>query len=220
LTVQNLQLPVTSVPASLEVEMRELMLPTVTAVAVVICLIQTASETPLPQIHGAAAFLFIAILTDVHRRRIPNWLTFPSLGLALGWALVGGGEVSGATAATGTVVALFVFGIPFACGFLGAGDVKAAMVLGALWGPGALLSAAWWMVVSGGVLAIAIVALQSGGLKDLVRRWSLSAWYTIRLRKLVYLSPNSQVAAAGGLPFAVAMGTGASAFQLWGIPWL
>ena len=164
--------------------------------------------------------LIVAAVIDGIQLKVPNWLTFPSLGLALGWALVGGGEISGATAATGSVVALLVFGTPFACGFLGAGDVKAAMVLGALWGPGTLLSAAWWMVVSGGVLAIAIVALQSGGLKDLVRRWSLSAWYTLRLRKLVYLSPKSQVAAAGGLPFAVAMGTGASAFQLWGIPWL
>lgn len=220
MTVQNLQIPVTSVSAPLGAEMREVALPTVTAVAVVMCLIQTASETPLPQITGAAAFLSIAIFTDVHRRRIPNWLTFPALGCALCWAFLGQGEIGGMAALGGAAVGLLVFGIPFAGGLLGAGDVKAGMVLGALWGPASLLATAWWMVVSGGVLAIVIVALQSGGLKDLVRRWSLSAFYTLRLRKLVYLSPDLGNAAAGGLPFAVAMGTGASAFQLWGLPWI
>jgi Flp pilus assembly protein protease CpaA len=112
-----------------------------------------------------------------------------------------------------------LFGIPFAFGCLGAGDVKACMVLGALWGPVALLGAAWWMVVTGGVLAILIVAAR-GGLLDLIRRWSRSLYYTVRLGRLTYLTPDASSAAACGLPFAVAIGVGAAAFQHWGNPWV
>ena len=198
----------------------ELMFPALVATGVVLGLIQTASETPLPQTFGAAAFLFRAVFTDGQRRRIPNWLTFPALGIALGLAFLGQGETGGGAALAGAGIALVVFGIPFACGWLGAGDVKGCMVLGALWGPVALMGAAWWMVISGGVLAIVIVALRRGGLRDLLRRWALSAWYSLRLRRVVYLTPDAGSAAAGGLPFAVAMGSGASAFQLWGTPWL
>lgn len=199
---------------------RERMFPLLVASGVVLCLVLTASETPLPQTFAAAAFLFFAVFNDVQRQRIPNWLTFPALGIALGLALLGQVETGGGAALAGSALALLVFGIPFACGLLGAGDVKGCMVLGALWGPVALIGTAWWMVVSGGVLAIVIVALRRGGLRDLVRRWALSAWYSVRTQRVVYLTPNSNTAAAGGLPFAVAMGSGASAFQLWGTPWL
>jgi len=199
---------------------RERMFPLLVASGVVLCLVLTASETPLPHTLGAAAFLFFAVFNDVQRRRIPNWLTFPALGIALGLALLGQAETGGGDALAGSALALVLFGIPFACGLLGAGDVKGCMVLGALWGPVALAGAAWWMVVSGGVLAVAIVALRRGGLPDLGRRWGLSAWYSVRTGRLVYLAPDAGGAAAGGLPFAVAMGSGASAFQLWGTPWL
>jgi Flp pilus assembly protein protease CpaA len=108
--------------------------------------------------------------------------------------------------------------LPFACRAMGAGDVKAAMVLGALWGFDAFLQTLWWMVISGGVIAIALVAAQ-GGLWDLLCRWARSAKYTVILRRIIYFQPSEQSAAAGGLPFAVAMGLGAVAQQMWGTPW-
>ena len=93
------------------------------------------------------------------------------------------------------------------------------MVFGALFGADRIVGVAWWMVVVGGVLAIGLVAAQPGGLRDLIVRWSRSAWYSLRLRKIVYLGPEQDSVAASGLPYAVAMGLGASAFQLWGLPW-
>ena len=199
---------------------REYLLPALVALGTILVFIGTASEAPLPHLGGAAAFLCVAIFCDVHRRRIPNWLTFPALGIALGYAFLGYGEVGATAALSGSGLALLVFGSAFACGWLGAGDVKACMVLGALWGPALLIAAAWWMVVSGGVLAIAILALHRGGLRDLARRWSLSAYYSVKTGRPVYLKPDPDAITASGLPFAVAMGTGASAFQLWGMPWL
>jgi prepilin peptidase CpaA len=198
----------------------EAVLPALISAGVALCFIRTAMETPLPQTLGTAAFLLIAVFSDVQSRRIPNWLTFSALAAALGCAFLIPGGTSGVMALAGSALALVIFGVPFAFGWLGAGDVKACMVLGALWGPSPLAGAAGWMVVCGGLLAIVIVALRRGGLKDLVKRWSMSAWYTLRLGRLVYLQPGAGSAAAGGLPFAVAMGIGASAFQILGSPWL
>lgn len=198
---------------------RKTFVPALVAFLVVLLFVRTAVESPLPQMFGAAAFLFLAIASDVADRRIPNVLTFPALALALGYALLGGAGFGVGTALAGALVALLLFGVPFALGFLGAGDVKACMALGALWGPGALFGAAWWMVVTGGVLAIVFVAAR-GGLWDLVRRWSLSLFYSVRLGRITYFSPDASSAAAGGLPFAVAIGIGASAFQYWGNPWV
>jgi prepilin peptidase CpaA len=173
---------------------------------------------PLPALAWAAAFLFFAIQQDVRGMRIPNWLTLPSLVAAIGLGGLTGGLAGLGIALAGAGAALAILFLPFAYRVMGAGDVKAAMVLGALWGVDVFISTFWWMVLSGGVIAIALVAAQ-GGLLDLLRRWAKSAKYSLILRRIIYFQPSEQSAAAGGLPFAVAMGLGAVAQQIWGTPW-
>jgi prepilin peptidase CpaA len=155
---------------------------------------------------------------DVRSLRIPNWLTFPSLLGAVALGAARGGCEGAGTALLGAGAALAVGFVPFALRWLGAGDVKAAMVLGALWGPPAFLAVFWWMLVVGGLLALAFVAAQ-GGLADLLARWLRSARATLVTRRLTYVRPAAGSAAARGLPFAVAMALGAAAFQIWGTPW-
>ena len=46
---------------------------------------------------------------------------FPALGLALAYSFVGQGDTGAMAALAGSGLALVVFGIPFACGWLGAG---------------------------------------------------------------------------------------------------
>jgi hypothetical protein len=53
---------------------------------------------------------------------------------------------------------------------------------------------------------------------DLAQRWAKSAWYSLRLGRVIYLPPDRNTATVG-LPFAVAMGLGASCAQIWGTPW-
>ncbi len=179
----------------------------------------SSSQMPLPAQTWAAAFLFLAIQQDVRGMRIPNWLTLPSLVVAIGLGGLTGGLAGLGTALAGAGVALAILFLPFAYRAMGAGDVKAAMVLGALWGIDAFIPTLWWMVLSGGVLAIALVAAQ-GGLLDLLCRWAKSAKYSLILRRVIYFQPGERTAAAGGLPFAVAMGLGAVAQQTWGTPWV
>jgi len=175
-------------------------------------------EVPLPALGWAAAFLLFAVHQDVRSLRIPNWLTFPALVGAVALGAIEGGLRGAGVALLGAAVALGVGFVPFALRWLGAGDVKAGMVLAALWGAGRFLAVFWWMLVVGGLLALAFVAAR-GGLLDLLSRWLRSAQATLVTRRIVYFRPAAGSAAARGLPFAVAMALGATAFQLWGTPW-
>jgi len=165
------------------------------AALVVTCFVLSPSGSPLPAPLWSAAFLFLAIHQDVRGMRIPNWLTLPSLlgALALGaW----NGALAGAGAAlAGAGIALAVLFVPFALRVLGAGDVKAGMVLGALWGADAFLPALWWMVLAGGLLALVLLTAQ-GALPDLLRRWARSARHSLLLRRIVYFPPTERSAAS------------------------
>jgi len=92
------------------------------------------------------------------------------------------------------------------------------VVLGALWPTATFLPALWWMVVAGGVMAIVMMAAR-GQLADMLRRWARSAVTSVRIARLTYISPAAG-SAGTGLPFAVAMGLGAAAYQIWGTPWV
>jgi prepilin peptidase CpaA len=188
------------------------------AVLVSASVVWTAKEAPLPALGWAAAFLFLAVEQDVRGMRIRNWLTLPALAGALclaGWT---GGWVGLQSALAGAGAAFGILFIPFVFRWLGAGDVKAVMVLGALWGVEFLLPVLWWMILVGGILAIAMVAAR-GGLLDLLRRWGSTVVVSLRTGRLTYFGPAPGAAAAGGVPFAIAMGLGAAAYQVWGTPW-
>ena len=179
--------------------------------------LSTAEEGPLLALAWAAAFLFLAVENDVRRLRIPNWLTFPAFfgALALGFASSGPAGLGRALAGAG--VAFGVLFVPYALGWLGAGDVKAALVLGALFGREVFLPMLFWMVLVGGCLALALVVVK-GGLRDLLRRWFESARHTVLLRRPTYFGPAPGSPAAAGIPFALAMGLGATVYQVLGAP--
>ncbi len=179
--------------------------------------LSTAEEGPLPALAWAAAFLFLAVESDVRRLRIPNWLTFPAFFGALALAFASSGLPGLGSALAGAGVAFGVLLVPYALRWLGAGDVKAAMVMGALFGRETFLLMLFWMVLVGGCLAIALVVVK-GGLRDLLRRWFESARHTVFLRRPTYFGPAPGSPAAAGLPFAVAMGLGATVYHVLGAP--
>jgi prepilin peptidase CpaA len=173
---------------------------------------------PLPTSSWAAAFLFCVVWQDVWRRRIPNVLTVPAL-LAC-W--LGAGLAAGLPAAlhslAGSALAIALLFVPFAFRGMGAGDLKAAAVIGALWGPAAALAVVFWAVVLAGAGALGWLALR-GGLQEMGKRWFHSLGLTLALCRPVYLAPAPGTAAAGGLPFGVALALGAIAYGGLGAPW-
>jgi prepilin peptidase CpaA len=102
---------------------------------------------------------------DVRTRRIPNWLTGPSLLAGLILHLVLGGWRSMATAALAGVLAGGAFLVFYLAGGMGAGDVKLMTAVGCLAGLTYVAEILIATALMGGVFAI-ILAVSRHRLKD------------------------------------------------------
>lgn len=171
------------------------------------------ASMPLPILGWAAAFLFIAVERDVHCQRIPNWLTFPACAAALLYGAFLGGPEGALDATLGAGAAFALLVLPYATGALGAGDVKAAMALGAAFGASAVAEQTLLAIGFGGTFAALRLALL-GELTEYLRRWAHSLTTTLVTRRLVYFPPPPGAAAARGIPFAVAIALAVTAQQL------
>jgi prepilin peptidase CpaA len=123
---------------------------------------------PVPALPFIAAALVasIALVTDLRSRRIPNWLT--ASGLLLGLAghlwldgLSGGlSALGGAALGFGLLFPFYVMRIMGVGHAVGAGDVKLLAALGAILGPQALVSAAIYGALVGGLQSLVILRRQ------------------------------------------------------------
>ncbi|MBX3306244.1 MAG: prepilin peptidase [Nitrospira sp.] len=108
------------------------------------------------------ALLIIAIYTDLRWFRIPNWLTFPAMGLGMalhGWI---GGLDEALFGLVGLGVGMGLFVLPYACKAIGAGDVKLMAAIGSMVGPSGALSIAILSVLAGGIYALGAMIYQWG----------------------------------------------------------
>lgn len=188
------------------------------AAFVVVCLFGSIGGERSPAFAWVAAFLFMAVESDVRSLRIPNWLNLAGLLIAFAHAGLLSGWVGIGEAALGAGCAFALLFPFFAIRALGAGDVKALMVLGAALGAVALPALLWWSVLCGGAMGLCLIVVRGGGL-DIVRRWGSSIRTLLFTRQWVYIPPAPGSPAATGLPFALAIGLGTAAQQLWGFPW-
>ena len=110
------------------------------------------------------AILGIAILTDLSTHRIPNQLIVLGLSIALICSAAIGG-LSGLTASlAGLGVGLALFLPMYACGVMGAGDVKLLGVAGAFLGPhGALVAKRGGIPYAPAIAAGAVFAIWQQG---------------------------------------------------------
>lgn len=110
----------------------------------------------------ALAVCAAAVATDLRAPRIPNRITVPALIAGLTINAVLGGLLGGPSAAGyallfacgGALVGLVVFGVPAGFGLVGMGDVKLAMVVGALVRWPLAVPLALYAAIAGGMLAI------------------------------------------------------------------
>jgi len=105
-----------------------------------------------PVVLVAAGLGVAAVVEDLRRRRVPNWLTAAGLAGGLGCAAWGGWHGLG-MAAAGTLVGFLIL-LPFHWwGAMGGGDVKLMAAYGPLLGPSGILLAALFAAVLGGLSA-------------------------------------------------------------------
>jgi prepilin peptidase CpaA len=102
----------------------------------------------------AIAVGLAAVMDDLKRRHIANWIPAAALAGGFGWQIGSAGWAGALSATLGTAAGFAVFLVFYLMGGMGGGDVKLMAGFGALLGPGQLLQAALWTAGVGGILAV------------------------------------------------------------------
>jgi prepilin peptidase CpaA len=108
---------------------------------------------------AVAAGALAATIIDIRTRRIPNDLTATMAGIGLGLSATGLSGLPLWASLLGFAVGLALMMPGHLLGATGAGDVKLMAAIGAIVGPGIVVSAFLFTAVAGGVLAV-VVALR------------------------------------------------------------
>lgn len=108
------------------------------------------------------SLLITAIYTDLRWSRIPNWLTFSAMGVAMLVQTWMGGLQGTLFSLAGLGVGMGLFLLLYVCKALGAGDVKLMAAIGSIVGPTGALSVAILSVLAGGLYALGAMSYQWG----------------------------------------------------------
>ncbi len=102
-----------------------------------------------------------AIVDDLWRRRISNWISVTALAAGLIWQLSENGLPGILYGVGGALLGFVVFLVFYVLGGMGGGDVKLMTGFGALLGAGRLLEAALWTAGVGGLLALSVLGFRA-----------------------------------------------------------
>ena len=152
----------------------------------------------------------LSVFFDLTVRRIPNWII--AFGLAGGLLLNGSqGFAQFSHSLLGFIGGIAVFIVPFALGWMGAGDVKYFGVVGALLGVEWLPRVLFYSILAAGVFGVGYVAIgrfdsSSGFLKD---AWTDCKLAVLSLGRVLPESIGKRTAkGADSVPWGVAIGAG------------
>ncbi len=102
-----------------------------------------------------------AVIDDLARRQISNWICVAALAGGLGWQAGQYGWTGLAYGLGGAVAGFAVFLIFYLLGGMGGGDVKLMAGFGALLGAGRLVEAALWTAGLGGIIALSVLGFRA-----------------------------------------------------------
>lgn len=143
----------------------------------------------------AAAVGCAAIVDDLARRRISNWIPVSAFLCGLAQQSVEKGWQGTLSAFTGACVGGAAFLIFYLMGGLGGGDIKLMAGFGAVLGPSQVLEAALWAAGCGGLIATSVIAVSA------LRR-AIASRHALVLRPVLAARVNS-------IPYAPAITLGA-----------
>ncbi len=109
-----------------------------------------------------------AVIDDLVRRQISNWICVAALAGGLGWQAGQYGWTGIAYGLGGAVAGFAAFLIFYLLGGMGGGDVKLMTGFGALLGASRLVEAALWTAGVGGILALTVLGVRA--VRNLVRK--------------------------------------------------
>lgn len=151
--------------------------------------------------------LVIASITDIRWGRIPNWVTYSGMALALGLNAIGGvacrlgwskpewladcGWIGIGAALWGFLVCGLVMLACYVLFRIGGGDVKLVAMMGAFLGPERGITAMLWTFVLGASLALIVLVWRIGVLR-LVRQVGSHLLWSLRLGRFDPLTPEER----------------------------
>lgn len=132
----------------------------------------------------------IAVVEDIRRLKIPNWVTFPTMLLALGAHTFIGGLDGFISSAGGLATGIALFIIPYLMGGMGAGDAKLMGAAGAIFGPKGILITAILVILFGGVYGVILFALNRHYAVSFVKRLSATIKTLVVTKTLIIMPPE------------------------------
>jgi prepilin peptidase CpaA len=109
--------------------------------------------------------LLICLITDLKSRKIYNKVLFPTLVIAFLVNFLVHSWTGVSASLWGFLLGLGILLVPFLLGGIGAGDVKLLAVIGALKGSVFVFTAAIYMALVGGIIALVIILMKKGRAK-------------------------------------------------------
>lgn len=150
--------------------------------------------------------LALAVIYDVRSRRIPNWIVFSGIAIALLYHLYLGGYSGFFFSFKGLLLGICLIVLPFALGGMGAGDVKLLGMVGALKGSVFVFYSFLGMALWGGIIAL-ILLLVKQRLKETLWRLGMGL-LMVRLAGASMTDYVAQNNMSVCFPYGVAIGLG------------
>ena len=109
--------------------------------------------------------LIAAAVNDLRFQKIPNLLTYPSMGIALVYHFIMSGPDGLLFSAGGLALGIAVFILPYLMGGMGAGDAKLMGAVGAILGARAVFIAFLFTAIAGGIYALILLLVRRRAFK-------------------------------------------------------
>lgn len=132
----------------------------------------------------------IAAVYDIRFQKIPNWLTFPTMGAGIVFYTCTTGLKGLIFSVEGLLLGMALFMVFYVCAGMGAGDVKLMGAIGSVLGLKGVFAAFLGTALVGGVYAIILLTLH-GLLKETVKRYGGILKVFLFTGKFVYCPPDA-----------------------------
>jgi len=157
--------------------------------------------------------LIVAAVNDMRFQKIPNLLTYPTMGIALGYHFVMNGLDGLLFSAGGLALGIAVFILPYLMGVMGAGDAKLMGAVGAILGARGVFIAFLFTAIIGGVYALIVVLIKRQHFKGFFKRQAATLKTFIFTRQFIPISgDNNEKKPKLCYGIAIALGTLFSVF--------
>jgi prepilin peptidase CpaA len=157
--------------------------------------------------------LLVGAISDIRFHRIPNWLTYPTILIAVAYHAITKG-VDGLFFSLGGIgLGIGVLIVPYLMGAIGAGDTKFMAAIGGSLGPGGAFLTYLFSAMIGGMFALLFLATDRGFKESAIKYQKVLSLFFFKLKGKPNSSPHGEKETR--LCYGVAIGLGAVCSVVW-----